>query len=436
MTFIAIAVLWIIEIIITIFFEQDILVPVFFIIATAFIIAFRLLSMQKYDMLIICSGFLLCVIWLFIRNFLVIPGFLTIDTADAMGFHKVAFGFAEQGRVDVGGYGGFYSAVLGIIYIVFGSYRIIGEFVNILLYLGTALVIRNTLIFCRVSQKTKLISLAVFCFFPWSILVSNVTLRESVILFFFVLSVSSFIKYLKNDSQKEFILSVVFGLTAGFFHSGAMIAVPVYVLFWFIKTKSFFAKSAAVIIFISAFSFLAIREQDRINAYFGYFVYNMRNGLESLARFLTLDYGDSVYLEWIDASYINSVFDLLWVIPLKFIYFIGSPMPWDWRGFGDMVAYLTDTIIYLVLIFICIKLLIKNKSLNNKSIYAMILIFIVVACVYAAGTITAGTAIRHRYKLLVVLIFLYAMLRSKGSHIQMLSQKLKFNKELQKRGKA
>lgn len=89
-------------------------------------------------------------------------------------------------------------------------------------------------------------------------------------------------------------------------------------------------------------------------------------------------------------------------------YFLFSPLPTNWRGFGDIIAFIIDSSFY---IFLCWNIA-KNYRFSNK--FGNIKLFLLIGLsisvfVFAFGTYTAGTALRHRAKLLPMLTVLYAV---------------------------
>jgi hypothetical protein len=106
--------------------------------------------------------------------------------------------------------------------------------------------------------------------------------------------------------------------------------------------------------------------------------------------------------------------------PLKIFYFLFSPMPWDIRGLPDAIAFLFDSLFYIVIVPKIFKdLLNLGSNRKDKLIFRTLLFsFILVTGVHAMGTIASGTAVRHRYKGLSLLIILWMILEEeKGGHL-------------------
>ena len=142
-----------------------------------------------------------------------------------------------------------------------------------------------------------------------------------------------------------------------------------------------------------------------IIVFFGF--YFLQNSDSKFSKFLgpsafdslyeTLEYtrGGSAYLVNLK---VNSFFDVILYSPIKFLYFLFSPMPWNWRGISDISTFIMDSIVYLYLLVIVLK----NKK--NNIVKSFGLCFLVLAFVFGLGTYTAGAAARHRYNVLPFLL--------------------------------
>jgi hypothetical protein len=86
-------------------------------------------------------------------------------------------------------------------------------------------------------------------------------------------------------------------------------------------------------------------------------------------------------------------------------------MFWNIRGILDIGAVILDSVFYIVFILKIFLLIKKLKKKGKKDLLLTTLMYslILVMVVYAMGTIASGTAIRHRYKLLslIIIIIMY-----------------------------
>jgi len=124
--------------------------------------------------------------------------------------------------------------------------------------------------------------------------------------------------------------------------------------------------------------------------------------LAFIAKVNTDVQGGSAYLTWINP---DSTTQALLFSPLKMFYFLFSPIPLDWRGIGDIFGFCLDSSIHFFLFFIIISGMkyIKYKR-DNTLVKFFVISALITAFIYAYGVSTAGTAMRHRTKIVPVLI--------------------------------
>lgn len=136
--------------------------------------------------------------------------------------------------------------------------------------------------------------------------------------------------------------------------------------------------------------------------------FNNIDSSEDLLSGINETRGRTAYLTWIKA---DNIWMGLLLSPLKMFYFLFSPLPSGWHGFGDIFAFMIDSSFY---IFLCCNI-VRNYRLRNTFVNLKKFLFIglgVAVFAFALGTFTAGTAMRHRAKLLPMLTVLYAVTSS------------------------
>nr|WP_316046727.1 hypothetical protein [Planococcus glaciei] len=89
-----------------------------------------------------------------------------------------------------------------------------------------------------------------------------------------------------------------------------------------------------------------------------------------------------------------------------------SPLPLDWRGMGDIVSFFFDSSVYLFLVGATIFGLVKSDMPIRNKIF-ILLFLIVTVFVYSYGTQAAGTAMRHRNKIIPLLLITFTMSNTK-----------------------
>ena len=141
---------------------------------------------------------------------------------------------------------------------------------------------------------------------------------------------------------------------------------------------------------------------------YGNILFGYMEGVESaedvLAKSANYSTGGAAY----DVSLVddNSILGLIVNSPIRMFYFLASPLPWDWRGLNDMIAFIGNALLYTVSLYYGFKS-IKNKNFENKNIIIVLLIIALAsAFLYSWGVSNAGTALRHRDKFIVNFILI------------------------------
>ena len=317
-----------------------------------------------------------------------------------------------------------YTDFLGILYWIIGDQRLFSQFINVILGMWSIFVFYKILDLFKFKDSNKLFFLVLYSLYPQNIIFSSILLREEIIQFFFIYSIFFFTKWLMTNNKVNMLLTILFILLCSVFHSGMIISLLIYsYMFLFFdlnkhtftyspKRLSFFficiAFSMLIVTFYSSFfdeKFSILRADDSNLSLIE--KYQANSGLEE---------GGSNYL----TNYkINTIFDFITLVPLKIIYFIFSPMPYDIRGVGDLVAIVIDSSFYYFLLY---KIIRGRKHMTDtyNKIFPKIFftLFLIVSLGFALGTQNTGTAMRHRSKifpaLLMVVVFMEGIKQSKN----------------------
>lgn len=307
-------------------------------------------------------------------------------------------------------YGGLYTKILGVIsYITFPE-RILLQYLNVILGLFIILIIYKILKSLFIDEKVIRNSLIIISLFPMSIIHSAILLRENIISFFVILSLYYFIKWYKKKNLYNKIISMTLLGIASIFHSGVIVIAAGYIfafLFYNHKKDEFNFKINTIIRFaiIMVIGTLIFTEYNEI------FLakFSKVEGIEDVLRTASGGRGRAIYLKWLK---ISNPLQLIIFSPIKMLYFLVSPLPTDWRGLGDALAFFMDGILYLYLIIYCSKYI--SKINNRSALIGIIMIsLLVVVFVFGVGMNNAGTAMRHRNKIIPIFIIFYSLISDK-----------------------
>jgi hypothetical protein len=253
------------------------------------------------------------------------------------------------------------------------------------------------------NKKIALTSAIITAIFPTIVLYSVITLRESLIMCFFSFSFLMLVKFIKKGNFNFFILSILSLIGAILFHTGLVTILPLYILcLLFKKTKIPIQKIEKYTIFI-----ILILIIISIYPFISQKIFIIKTSLSrlpgTLSKYVTVaSRGRANYLSNITPK---SFFDLIWQTPIRIIYFLFAPFPWQITSKIDLIAFF-DGLLYFILIISSIFGIKKIWSENTKIGLFSILILLMFLITFGWGVSNYGTAIRHRSKIAWLLIII------------------------------
>lgn len=312
--------------------------------------------------------------------------------------------------------GGLYSQINGLLFYFIGPQRIVGQYINVLLGLSVIFILSKILILLNVNKNIRTTIITITSFFPNSVIMSAIFLREIFPTFFVSLSLYFFVKWFKLGYLRNVFLSLFSIGIGSIFHSGVIgIALGYAFAFLFYKRKEntfkFSASTIITFIVIISVSYLFFTVFEDL-------VFKKFSGIDDITDIYStanIRLGESAYLT--NLTIANPI-QLVIYGPIKAVYFLLSPLPTDWRGVQDIITFFSDSLFYLIVILYFVKY--KKILKERKSIIITLLIIIVGASlVFGIGVGNAGTAIRHRQKLIpIFLILLGIMMDTKKNHFR------------------
>ena len=243
--------------------------------------------------------------------------------------------------------------------------------------------------------------------FPSLILYSAIILKESYIIFFLIYGLIGCVLFIKEKKISNFI-QACFGLLVATAINGTMIfgiiTFLAYVLFNIIKNKIFTILLSLVIILPI---YLYVKGHYAIPK-FGNFerLTNIEITLQKIAfsSRVSTQFGDSgaAYPKWLIPKNLE---EIIYLSPIRMIYFLYSPFPWDIKRLSHLVGLL-DSLLYIYLSICFWKN--REKCFQDPSLRFLILFFIISIFIYCWGIGNFGTGIRHRSKFVGILLALAA----------------------------
>ena len=249
--------------------------------------------------------------------------------------------------------------------------------------------------------------------FPSLILYSALVMREMYISFFLLVALNYVVNWFRNGSVISFFLVIFNLMIATIFHGGMFVGIIIFLILAIsFKFKKVFSRlisgliSLKSLIYFSLAIFLVIF--STLNNVFipKLGIINDFNVLkkEILKKNLVSHRGSAKYPSWVVAE---SEKELLYKIPIRAIYFIFSPFPWDVKKPSHLLG-MFDGFLFMFLGYLIFK--------NRKVIWAdpvlrtILLILISYIFVYGIATGNFGTGLRHRTKFVIMVILLAASL--------------------------
>ena len=331
---------------------------------------------------------------------------------DAKDMEEVAFMWSQRGFLEIIGAfntndAQFLSKSLGIIYIAFGRNLIIGQSISMLF--GVACVFMGWLLAKKIwnNSTAKKVALAI-ALYPTLISYSVLTMREVYITFFLLTAIFGIINWYDKKDFKSILLIIICFYVASVFHGATIVGLFVFfVMFLLYNTqlsinllKKKIIDLKIILFFILFFILIYLYASGIIKfSYLGSFQESISfNNLQVVID--TRMKGNASYPEW---TRINSIYDFLYKLPARMLYFLLSPFPWDIERPIHLLGLL-DSFFHFILIILIIKN--RNEIWKQPALRLILLILIIYFIVFSLGVSNFGTGIRHRSKFVIGLILL------------------------------
>ena len=360
---------------------------------------------------IVLMGFLIRLIVLFLDVYNVVP--ILHSGADSEGFHEIAtFNYINAGFNGLWLTYTNYSDILSYIYILCNAQRLVGQYLNIILGMGVIYYIWLSCRELKITKETTFFVIACICFFPTAIIFSGILLREAWQEFFLMYSFFYFTKWFRSGKNIYMIIAILSVVVAAYMHSGSLCIIIGYLFayIFYIPHKDVIQndfKNSIKFIFVIGvfllFFFSGSTFTDRFDVYKEMEKDTFFEGLDT-----SRSNAGSVYLQWIN---ITSTWQMILFSPIKMFYFMFSPIPLDWRGMNDVIAFLFDSTFYLFFIYKILKCYKLIRGIYRRMLKFIGFGFLVTVFVFSYGTSTAGTAMRHRCKVIGIILVSYAVAR-------------------------
>lgn len=360
---------------------------------------------------ILLAGYLVRMVCLFLD--LYGRRFVTIlhSASDSEVFYSIAVEYYHNNYMN---YSTRYPYVIQWVYDVFGQNRLIAQYVNIFFWFLTVLVVVRLCESSEVGERRRLIPYMVLAFWPNWVFLSGILLRESIQIFFDALSFYCFVGWMRTGKIRKTVAAFLLVLPALFLHMASVAVWAAYVVVlsvWSVrKQKMVFHFGKWLKLLFLCVLLVAICLATPLE---GIVLSKLNNGFSfyGITHQIFGD-GSSDYLREMDCRYWEQF------IPytvIRMFYFVFSPLPQDFRGVADAMAFLMDSLP----IFILTGCMLRNMGWHKRQrgyVAAGLWVCIMLAGIFAWGTSNAGTAMRHRTVAVGVWVMAYCLsLGGKGA---------------------
>ena len=338
---------------------------------------------------------------------------------DAGAFEKTAIEWSKDGFLNVFGHypigNGFdsflISWVIAFPYSIFGPSKLMGQSISLLfgmwsVFLGwkTANKLWN--------QKVAIKAGWFFALFPTLVLYSCFILREAYIVFLLLLAINGIIDYFRERSLKSFILILIGFIGATLFHEAMIVGLIIFlVIIGFQKIQNILIKLTKFKINLSSIVFVLLicfasnqlifsKESGVRNAKIGSFG-NINEKLDLIIdRARGYHEGSARYPDWLVP---NNRAEVIYKSPIRILYFLFAPFPWDIKKPIHYLGFL-DSIIYAFVVYLIVRNI--NVIWTDQVLKIIFLISLTYIVVFGIGIGNFGTGIRHRSKFIMMLVLM------------------------------
>ena len=351
------------------------------------------------------------VLLIIINNYVIA---LPDSTKDARSYDEDARIWAQDGFFNLSSYytgpdAEFISWMIAIPYSLFGSSVMMAQSISLLF--GISSIYLGWLLAKKLWDNRTAVKVAwIIALFPSLVLYSVLVMREAYIYFFLLVAIFGVVNWVNVGGYKSIFLAM-FGFTGATFFHGAMFLG--FIIFLLIVMKRSIFKTFKLIVFglFSAKAFIVILLSLLVlTLYFSNKIRISKIGtFEESLKLLKLNratdsrlQGGAAYPDW---TIINSPVEILYKTPIRAVYFLFAPFPWNLKKSVHIIG-LIDGLCYMILVFLILR--------NIKTIWrdpALRIILLILFCyflIFGVGVSNFGTGLRHRSKFFIELTILAA----------------------------
>lgn len=306
----------------------------------------------------------------------------------------------------------FYDLLVSRLFRVFGAHALVLQVTTIIAFLIFLVLAYQLGKALNLSPTGTLWALAIFSFLPSTVLFTSIGLREAwllVLLSGFLLAALRLLGTAKL-SVKNLIVIVFTSLLLMLMHKAFSLIIPFTLIILFIfllfpreRTKQTMANRFFwIFVLLLIFSLVVLNTELQSNILRSFLQGELLKMVdEGRNAVLFRTNANTIYKVPIDASS-NST--LLASLPIAYFYYMAAPFPWQIADIYDFYGFV-DAWIGLIFVFLSVIALFKYSTLRTEILFLMI-VFLLISGIHSVGTISFGTAIRHRLMSLWIVVII------------------------------
>lgn len=375
---------------------------------------------SKVELVVIYAAFFLHILILLIDIYGKCYVTIVHSGADSESFYRIS---EQYYYGDFAEYSTWYPYILNGFYQITGLSRLAVQYVNVLFWIFSMMIMQNVCRLLNIKGNYRICALVLLGFLPNYLFLTSILLRESMISFFLFCSFYYLLKWMKLGKLRYMVAAFLVPVPAIILHSGSIAVWAAYGIvfaFYDYEIEKFHLMKKSIWIFCLGIGgiTLCFFNQTTRALLLAYIPQRQASILEYANHILSIkrtSLGGSDYLADVEITGYMSLF--LCTLQRTY-YFLFAPMPSDWRGINDIMAFFMNSFFYLIAIYTALsKKILYRKPLSPYTI-AMLLTILCTAGLFAWGVHNAGTAMRHRDKIIgiAVVLFVYCLGYKAKSH--------------------
>ena len=340
---------------------------------------------------------------------------------DATGFEYWAWMWGKDGLTEATshffekGTPWFYSNLASLIYAIFGRSTLILQSISVLAGVYCVVLVWKLSIEVWGTYSAAKKSAWLVAIYPILILYSSLTMREVFITLLLLYGMLHVVLWVKTRKNRYALIALTAFFLQLFFHPGTAVAGLIFIgLIFLYAIKSSFISLIVrfslnvkqLLVILSSLLFGSILIYIYTNYGIDHLRYSYWFSIDRvdvlIERVTIMQAGAATYPSWLIA---DSLLPFLLLLIPKLFYFLFSPFPWDVSEFRHLLGML-DGVVFIMLF---LSIYSHRKYIkSNPQAFILLVFVILLSLVFSIVVGNFGTGLRHRSKMLPIIITIVA----------------------------